>query len=482
MPEGGTDNPVILWSVPQCPFTIEASARVLDDIRLAITDAFFSLPRGGAEIGGVLLGKFDGAKVTISDYAALDCEHAFGPSFVLSPADEARLSSLIAAHDGFAGGPRAVGWYHSHTRSEIFLSEADLAAHERFFPEQWQVALVLKPHTFQPTRYGYFFRQEDGSVHASASYREEQLEALPLRQVPAGPPLPAGPPSHETGGPQLHRTRPTPMFGPVVDIPSESAPVASPAGIASAGGQAAAAAMIAKDEDAPIEESAPLDIPVPRFAVESASSARRWMTLGIAIVGGLGICAAAYKTKDLWMPRLMTAVRPAQAAAPAVTTTVGLTTLDRDGQLQISWDRNVPGLRDAAYGMLEIQESGAVPTAIQLDGASLQTGAFTYARTTDKVDIKLTVHRKDAAELRGSASFLGKMPDHKAEEEAAAAKEREAEAIKQRDDLAQQAARMKADLNSQAAKTKKLEKDMEAIREEMHREQQRRMTNQAPGK
>ena len=35
---------------------MEYPARVLDDIRLAVVDAFFSLPRGGAEIGGILLG------------------------------------------------------------------------------------------------------------------------------------------------------------------------------------------------------------------------------------------------------------------------------------------------------------------------------------------------------------------------------------------------------------------------------------------
>src|ERR1035441_3608128 len=87
--ESGTDSTTLTWSVPECPFTIEASARVLDDIRLAVTDAFFSLPRGGAEIGGILLGKFEDGRLVISDYAALDCEHAYGPSFVLSPPDEA---------------------------------------------------------------------------------------------------------------------------------------------------------------------------------------------------------------------------------------------------------------------------------------------------------------------------------------------------------------------------------------------------------
>src|ERR1039458_5203610 len=98
MTESEGERGLIAWSVPQCPFTIEVTARVLDDIRLAVVDAFFSLPRGGAEIGGVLLGKFAGDRLTISDHAALDCEHAHGPRFTLSAPDEGRLTEMLSLH------------------------------------------------------------------------------------------------------------------------------------------------------------------------------------------------------------------------------------------------------------------------------------------------------------------------------------------------------------------------------------------------
>ena len=183
MAESGTDSRLVTWGVPECPFTIEYSPRVLDDIRLGVIDAFFSLPRGGAEIGGILIGKYENGRLVISDYAALDCEHAFGPSFTLSPNDEAKLEELMASAQG-----SAMGWYHSHTRSEIFLSDADLDIHRRFFPQPWQVALVMKPHTFEPTRIGFFFREAGGAMQTSASYKEMELTAQPIRQVPMGPP------------------------------------------------------------------------------------------------------------------------------------------------------------------------------------------------------------------------------------------------------------------------------------------------------
>src|ERR1022692_990785 len=192
MTDSGTEGTTLTWSVPECPFTIETAARVLDDIRLAVTDAFFSLPRGGAEIGGVLLGRFEDGRLVTSGYDPFDCEHAYGAPFVLSPPDQGRLTEVLSAHPNPAAGSRPLGWYHSPTRSEIFLSEADLEIHNRFFPEPWQVALVMKPHTFQPARIGFFFRQADGSIHAAASYREDTLEALPMRQIPAG--VPTAPP------------------------------------------------------------------------------------------------------------------------------------------------------------------------------------------------------------------------------------------------------------------------------------------------
>src|SRR5262245_54031910 len=166
MHQNTAGSPFAVWTSATCPFRVEYAPRVLDDIRLAVMDAFFSLPRGGAEIGGILLGHRPGNRLLITDYAPLPCEHAHGPGFTLSPNDEEKLRKLMARARVDFPGLEPVGWYHSHTRSEIFLSEADLAVQEKFFPEPWQVALVLKPHTFLPMRAGFFFREAEGGIHS----------------------------------------------------------------------------------------------------------------------------------------------------------------------------------------------------------------------------------------------------------------------------------------------------------------------------
>jgi hypothetical protein len=49
------------------------------------------------------------------------------------------------------------------------LTKAGLEIHGRYFPEMWQVALVLRSSASEPARAGFFFRELGGSIHASAA-------------------------------------------------------------------------------------------------------------------------------------------------------------------------------------------------------------------------------------------------------------------------------------------------------------------------
>jgi len=193
------------WRVEGKSPVIQYSLQVLEEIRAAAVEGYRSLPRTGMEIGGVLFGYREGDLVSVVAQRPLECEHAMGPAFVLSKRDEAALNALVveARHDPALGAARPVGWYHSHTRGDVMLSDEDLEIFDRHFPERWQVALVVRPQKFGPCQAGFFFREPDGSVRAEASYREFTLEPYepaagkPVRrreQAPAEP-LPAPPPA-----------------------------------------------------------------------------------------------------------------------------------------------------------------------------------------------------------------------------------------------------------------------------------------------
>ncbi|HTP33796.1 MAG TPA: hypothetical protein VMJ75_16570 [Candidatus Acidoferrales bacterium] len=459
----GPNVSLVSWSVPECPFTIEYSARVLDDIRLTVTDAFFSLPRGGAEIGGILTGTFAEGRVTILGYAPLECEHAFGPSFTISLNDEVRLKKLLADAPQNFPGMRVLGWYHSHTRSGIFLSETDLEVYNLFFPERWQVAMVMKPHTFEPARIGFFFREADGNIHTVASYREDVVDAQPIHQVvpDAPPPVMEIPVPRSAARERAHRI----LNEVELDVSAEPVNEEAPA-------PPERLKPVPQAEAQPPAQVAQPEPSVPRFLTEEEWPARgrRIVKIVVAAALTLGIVGAAVQTRDLWMAKFRAVAQPAPAPPPP---SMGLHTTDHDGQLEIAWDRTSPLLRQAAGGVLEISDGGPLPQSIRLDPAHLQTGTFTYGRQGEKVDVRLIVRAPDGHELREVTAFLGKLPERRqpvAEDE---------EARKERERLAVEAAKLKTDLNWQAVKTRKLEKDLQSVRDELRREQQKRLMNQA---
>jgi proteasome lid subunit RPN8/RPN11 len=586
----GKDSAIRTWSAPHCPYTVEYSARVLDDIRLAVVDAFFSLPKGGAEIGGILLGKYADHKVSVLDHHALDCEHAMGPSFMLSPKDIESLTQLIEKANSSGVGLSVVGWYHSHTRSDIFLSQADQEIHQRFFPEPWQTALVIKPHTFEPARGGFFFREADGSIKGEASPMEFLMEPLAVRQLPSGE-VPAVAASRSLHAPSAGNgpvitlapanpaeTSPEPPITREFEIPAslhavtvveqprvveqpvvveqprvveqatvvEPAPVVEPLERAAAAPetQAAEPAVSAADavmEQAPAvepqktetaapteapatqaavpvpaaaeswqqpkpvpveipvrtpiaeaanaavpvaaEQTLPEDLPAPEFMQIKPEKTWTWMRGGLALAAGLAIGLVGYQTRELWFPSvaakaapLVAKIKPGLPKEPEQH--LSLVTSDKDGQLQIQWDAKVPAVTKAPAGRLLIADGTGKPREIALDPAHLRNGSFTYGRSSERVDVTMVVDSGEGEQLKDVTSFMGKLPERPAPPPAP-----EDPAIrKERDDLRQESAKLKQDLAAQAARTRKLEKDLNDVREQLKKEERRRLGNQAQGK
>jgi hypothetical protein len=71
-------------------------------------------------------------------------------------------------------GERIVGWYHTHPRMGIFLSHYDTWLHKNFFPEPWQVALVVEPYS---SLGGFFIRQPDGYLNPTRYFGFYETDA-----------------------------------------------------------------------------------------------------------------------------------------------------------------------------------------------------------------------------------------------------------------------------------------------------------------
>jgi proteasome lid subunit RPN8/RPN11 len=452
MLESQTDNALATWSVSQCDFTIEYSLRVVDDIRLAVVDAFFSLPRGGAEIGGILLGSRDGGRTTITDFKPLDCEHATGPSFVLSARDHAKLAALLAQARGVPGGSYPVGWYHSHTRSDIYLTALDLELHRRYFPEPWQVALVLKPHTFQPCKAGFFFQESDGSIRATASYREIVLDPLPARPIQEEQPVePARTLAYEPEA-VTPSAQSTPPPAPMAPRPPAAAPVAATVEPSEAAVPTPPPVPAGPVIDTPAKE---IQYAPPSFTQPEEARSRGTLGIIVALTIGLACGVAAYQTRQRWLPLVGLGSSVPIAKAPYI----GLTTSsDEVGQLVIRWDRESPAVRNAESGTLLIEDS-AVPQSIDLDNVQVRGGSLTYGRQSERVDVVLTIHGHGGTTVREASTYIGKMPSRPVED----------------------SAKTPDDTKDLRGRNKKLEKTVDELRNQLQKEQYRkRFENQSP--
>ncbi len=209
---------------------------MLEQIRREVEQSSKSR-RGELETGGVLFGVHEPECIRILVAKPLPCEHAMGPGYVLSQKDERRLAQLIMAPatEPELTGLAPLGWYHSHLRSRIFLSERDLQIHARYFDAPFQVALVARRERDRPVRAGIFFREASGALRTEASYQEITIE--PPRASSPEPRLPlisrpprshrrtSSPPKHpppqrepicpKCGGKQLRRSR---RAGPIEQI------------------------------------------------------------------------------------------------------------------------------------------------------------------------------------------------------------------------------------------------------------------------
>ena len=350
------------WAPAESPVKVEYSLVVIEEIRHQVAEGFQRLSRGGIEVGGILYGTRDGSTVKILAVRPIACEHARGPAFLLSDKDRKALNEQIAADaaDPQLEGMVSIGWFLSHTRSDIMLSDSDQEIFSIFFPAPWQVTMVVRPGRGGVMRAGFFVREADGTVNAERSYLDFNFpDRLAGVLAAPGSRLPERLPD---------RTLPERRMN-VMPI-----------------GQAAAAAARA-EYPRPVEE-----FQAPNF-MPSPPPKKKWpWLLGWAAV----VIVAAMFGYKAWIGK-------------PVEEPVGLSVVEREGQLRIEWNRTAHPVSAAVRGTLVIND-GKNTRTFALAPRELATGSYTYARETGDVEVRLQVEDADGAKMQEASHFLGQAP------------------------------------------------------------------------
>jgi len=356
------------WNVAESPITIEYSLIVIEEIRHAVAEGFQRLSRGGIEVGGILYGTREGRTVRVLAMRPIACEHARGPAFLLSDKDRMALNEQLTAdaEDPHLDGLISVGWFLSHTRSEITLSDSDLELYSIFFPAPWQVTLVVRPGRGSSMRAGFFVREGDGTVRSENSYLEFNF---PDRLAGVLDRAPASRPERIPGERRLNVMPRSEAF------------------------QSSAGAVAAARHEAPPErEVAPPSFGQPQFT-QPSSPKKKWPWL----VGwaALVILAAVFGLR-YWM------FRPAQEP-------ISLGVIERDGQLRIEWNHSSRPVTAAVHGTLVINDGKDTQT-FALSPRELTAGNYTYERKTGDVEVRMSVEDSDGGKVQEASRFLGQPP------------------------------------------------------------------------
>jgi proteasome lid subunit RPN8/RPN11 len=322
---------------------IEFAPDVMETVRSAVVEGYYKLARGGVEVGGILFGRRSRHGVQIAAARPIACQHAQGPSFVLSESDQAGLALLLeqSASDPVLEGLVPVGWYHSHTRSGFDLSARDLDICARFFPEPWQVALVLCPDRMKPTRGVFYVQAEDGSPRAEPEFvLEPRIGTRKMPPAPVEPPRRVEPPVRPADAAQ---SLPEPA-----SLPEETV------------------------------------IPAPR------SSRMYWALFAAAWCIAVG--SAAFAFRGYWMP---------QPPVP-----LQLSLFDAAGQLSVRWEHSSRQIREAEGGILEIRDADK-DFSIELGRDQVRKGSALYSRQSGAVVVRLVVRLPRSRRTEGLARFIG---------------------------------------------------------------------------
>ncbi len=141
---------------------------------------------------------------------------------------------------------------------------------------------------------------------------------------------------------------------------------------------------------------------------------------------------------------------------PPETEPLALSVIERNGQLQIAWNHNARPVTSAVRGSLMVTD-GQAPRTFPLTPRDLERGAYTYPRTSDDVEVHLSVENSSGEKAEETTTFLGAAP-------AKAETDQKIKAIEgERDALQAEVDRLKRENGDQAERIHQLEINLKVL-------------------
>jgi hypothetical protein len=400
----------LTWSAEDRATVVHLGSSVVERLNRDIKKGLGATRRRGTELGGILLGHVEpggGKGVWVDDYQLVPCEYAFGPSYVLSTADEAAFGEAFTSWSPKPGAATyAVGYFRSHTRDGLGLAPPDAELFSRYFGFFKAIALIVKPFATRDSVASFFvpvlgkldpatpadeftFGPAPGSEHETV----EAVTPEPVRPEPPAPeparkepPAPEQPPAKVTPYKPAHPAPPAPPavsqpFAPVVPPTANSRPTVSGAPQPSPEAQRILSNVLGAPGDLETRGRRRWDRPMFSDVAEPPSAWLRLLSwtlflLAVLTFGGL----AGYQYAGGKIPGLS----PPPAASPPDAYSMGLAVERQGADLLVTWNRNSEAVQRAEGALLIITEPPG-RKEVKLGFSELRNGIVMYKHLAPEV-------------------------------------------------------------------------------------------------
>jgi hypothetical protein len=360
-----------VWEVPNKWISIELSLDLVDRLQQDVIRGFGSLPRRGAEVGGILVGTVSGGGrvVRVDDYLEVPVEYRRGPSYLLSEQDAKAFETELAQLRGNpASTARPIGYFRSHTRDGVGLAQEDLDLVAKYFPDPETVILLIRPFGTKPSTAGFYFK-EDGQFQSGPPLLE-----FPFRRRDLAPDEATASPERPSRGASVpSRIRRAAQRSEQLPVKNaEPEPGAAP-----------------RETIEPINAREPEPVAAESLG-ERPKVSGGWIWLPLSVVFLLVGVLAGFQAAMRVGPQALGGLDPYN---------LSLTVTPTGNDLEVKWDRRSSAIRKALKGVLTI-EDGNYKKPIELDADRLQGGSeLLYRHYSNDVHIRLEVFLKDSTSV-----------------------------------------------------------------------------------
>jgi hypothetical protein len=245
-------------------------------------------------------------------------------------------------------GLSRLGWFVSHTRGELAMTQGDVEMFSIYFREPWQVTLVIRPGRGSAMRAGFFGWEPTAPRVITATSTFHRLSG-------------------------------------VIDAPARGDRGDSRAGFRTLPPPPASSLRAPRPTASVFEGSQYMPTPIP-------AERKKWPWL----VGGLAVLAVlAFFGLQFYAP-----TAPPEA--------LGLVMTEAQGQLQIQWSNSSKSIVRATKGTLTITDGTAVER-VALTRGQISDGRYLYTRKGGDVEVRMEVEGS-AGSLAESSRFFGRPP------------------------------------------------------------------------